>query len=80
MTAMWLNPVLIGMVEEYLLDQGLMTMSECLHIENGNYALLALVSDQPWWDCFFESCISLLWLQIMKPVLLKACLYLSPMQ
>ena len=42
----YVNPMLIDMVEKYLLGQGSKAMSGCLHIDNGNYVLLAPVLDQ----------------------------------
>lgn len=70
---------LVDMVEEYLLAQGMKTMSECLHCDNTDYQLLAEVCDKLTWDSFVEGRISTLWLEIMKPQLMDATyVYLSP--
>ncbi len=74
----WMSDTCVDSVEEYRLAQGTKSMSDCLHVENGDYELLAFVSDRLQWDCFLDDRISTLWLQILKPGLLESHLYLSP--
>ena len=80
MYATFADPVLIDMVQEYLIAQSSKTMEDCLHIELTEYVELARATDLLCWDSFVEGRLSPLWLDIMKPVLLrnKSRLHMSP--
>ncbi len=52
MTETHVDPVLIDMVEEYLLTFGKKTMLECLRPDNDKYFALAEATDRLQWDCF----------------------------
>ena len=71
MTSTYVDPVLVDIVERYLLGQGTLTMVDCLDYDASPYHALAAATDILQWDSFVEGRISTLWLDIMKPVLLE---------
>ena len=75
-----MDPILIEMVEEYLLAQGTKQMIDCLHVRHTNFELVAKVSDRLRWDCLLEGRISTIWLEVVKPLLAESGSYLSPIR
>ena len=71
------DPLMVDMIETYLLAQDTKTMLECLEYPDDDLELLARSQDRLGWDSFVEGRISKVFLEVMKPVLLEAGTYLS---
>ena len=79
----WMNntrvdPVLVDMVEDFLLAQGKRPMMECLSVQTSEYVNLAQVCDRIGYDGLVEGRIASKWLEIVRPMLKEAGLRLSP--
>jgi hypothetical protein len=62
------QPVLITMIEEYLLAHGSQTMESCI-TAGRQYILLAQTQDLLGWDCFMEGQIPSILIKTIKPQL-----------
>lgn len=72
------DPILVEMIESYLLAQDSKTMLECVPYPDADLEIVARSQDRLGWDCFVEGRISKVFLEHMKPVLLEYGTYLSP--
>ncbi len=60
---------LIEIVETYLLAQGSRSLESCIAIPDPRYIAMAQSHDQLGWDSFVEGCITILWLEVIRPYL-----------
>ena len=72
------DPVLIDMVEDFLLAQGQRPMMECPSVQTREYVNLARVCDRIGYVGLVEGRIASKWLEIVRPMLKEAGLRLSP--
>ena len=80
MTDTRVDPVLVDMVEDFLLTQGQLLMMECLSIQIPLYVNLAGVCDRIGCDGLTEGRIASMWLEGVRPMLEEAGLRRSSQQ
>jgi hypothetical protein len=65
-----MDPILIDIIESYLLGQGTVTMESCVPLQS-SYLQMSQSQDQLRWDCFVEGCISVLLLECIRPLFVQ---------
>ena len=80
MTDTRVDPVLVNMVEDFLLAQGQRPIMECLSVQTPKYVNLAGVCDRIGYGGLVEGIIASMWLEVVRSILKEAGLRLSPQQ